>query len=245
MRQRLLFAAVLALFINGILISALLAQDPTADQRLTRVEDTIQVIRDYNDDFLSLVTWSLTTVVMLVALLLGFNWFQNQRSLRRELESLRAELRAFLESRVAEAEAPLREKLDEAVTDLEKKLKGISAHAVAPTQQSVSSLKYRVQNLEVAQLEGEYAKWVEKDVLANAARTAIELVALASDIGSEYQITGALDRLSVIISQIEKESRSLPSDVVVELERTLTKLSSEYSASKAGILQKAQRIHGS
>ncbi|NUF65207.1 hypothetical protein HUN35_19970, partial [Acinetobacter bereziniae] len=46
----------------------------------------IEVMKSYQDKFLSTVYWSLGTVAALVVFLAGFNWFTNNRSLEKESE---------------------------------------------------------------------------------------------------------------------------------------------------------------
>lgn len=69
------------------------------DFRLIRAE--LQVMRDYNDDFLNTIHWSLYTVLIVASLLIGANLFSSFRMADREREALKQELQGWLQGETA------------------------------------------------------------------------------------------------------------------------------------------------
>ena len=69
------------------------------DFRLIRAE--LQVMRDYNDDFLNTIHWSLYTVLIVAGLLIGANLFSSFRMADRERDALKQELQGWLQGETA------------------------------------------------------------------------------------------------------------------------------------------------
>ena len=59
---------------------------------IIRLKEQFSIVREYNDDFLTVILWSLGVLMTLTIVLLGFNWFQNSRAIRRDLDSIKTEL---------------------------------------------------------------------------------------------------------------------------------------------------------
>ena len=174
--------------------------------RLDRLEATVELIREYNDDFMSVVLWSLGAVVGLTILLAGFNSFQNNRMLQRELESVRSELKALIASQVSEAERPLAQRIDARLSEVESQLKKTVettvTKATAPLIGKVDDIGNRLGNIEFASHKAEFDHWLTKGVPSNACSKAAQLIDKAVDLHNEYDISQSLNLLSTALDAL-------------------------------------------
>jgi len=93
--------------------------------RLDRLEAALLVVRDYNDDFMSVIVWSLSSVCALYLLLVGFNWFQSVKIIKRDFLSLESDLRNTIKSRLDE----YCEQIDSRISGLHDSIGDVSKEA--------------------------------------------------------------------------------------------------------------------
>lgn len=205
--------------------------------------DQFQIIRDYNDDFMSIVIWSLSVVATLAVLLIGFNWFQNSRALRREFESLENELRSKLASIRIEFEAALTSKereSSEAINMLAEKLVKDRTESLV---RSINSALGRIRELEHKSLEREVAEWMEKKVGVNAVAYARELVEKSVILKDQWRISSALDALNAALTLVAEEQEELDVQSISEVEETIGKLPSTHKIASVAILARLTKMH--
>lgn len=64
--------------------------------KIAALESEVQVFREFTENFLSTVYFSLGTVIVVLFAMVGFGWYQNSRSYERDKEALRQQLEAAL-----------------------------------------------------------------------------------------------------------------------------------------------------
>ena len=241
---------VTSLFLAHVAASSLFgAQEPAPGdfaERLDKVETTLEVIREYNDDLLSIVSWSLGTLFATALLLVGFNWFQSNRLLRRDVESLRAELRSLVDARVAETESPLRERVEESIAshaEVTKKLVDdrISA-AIAPLKTRLGNHHGRLGAVEYNAEEAEVKLWLQKDVPSNACRGAARLVGKGVELGHDFFVSEALDLLENSLSLLQAKDGKLDSSDLKAVEAALDGVREEHAAAYKALSAKLHVI---
>ena len=217
--------------------------------RVERLETAIQLIKEYNDDFLAVILWSLATLSGLAALLVGFNWFQSNRLLRGEIESLRAELRGIIDSRLAEIEAPLRTSLDQAMAEQRKAtataVKTTVTAALSPLQNDLVFLQRRVGDLEYDSLEAGVKLWLREDVPTNACRSATDLLAKATELQNHWRIGDALDLLDKSLSALQAKAGKLEAIWLSQTEHALERVGDEHKSARNALSSKLQKIQAS
>ncbi len=191
---------------------------------------------------MSVVLWSLGAVVGLTILLAGFNWFQNNRMLQRELESVRSELKALIASQVSEAERPLAQRIDARLSEVESQLKKTVettvTKATAPLIGKVDDIGNRLGNIEFASHKAEFDHWLTKGVPSNACSKAAQLIDKAVDLHNEYDISQSLNLLSTALDALEASRDRLDALWARDLENALNRVGSNFSSTKIALLQR-------
>jgi hypothetical protein len=218
------------------------------EKRVDRIEAQLAIIRDYNDDFLSTVHWSLGVVSTMTLILLGFSWFSNFRILDREKEALRGELTTFLSLRLKELEASLDKKNLDELTLLRQKVgettKAAIASSLAPVEARLDGLRDQVLDLRFSEAKGEYQEWCRQKVLTNQCRAARRMLELAEEMRYGYYINEALDKLIESLKALALAGGRLEALDVSELSTALSVVPSSHSTMVAAVHQHLSRITG-
>lgn len=215
-------------------------------ERIDRLETSLQIVRDYNDDFLNVVLWSLTAVFGLAVFLVGASWFQSNRILRSEVEALRSELHGLVETRISEVESPLREKVAQAIEEQSKAIDSAASaaanRALVPLASSVHNLQQRLNELKYDALEAEVEKWLQKRVLSNALSAATKMVATGVSMDHQFFVDRALDRVDSILNDLLANSKKLDAMDANETERILQSLGDPHMTARNAILEKLRKL---
>lgn len=218
----------------------------TQQLEIMRLGEQLSVVREYNDDFIAVILWSLGVLLALTIVLLGFNWFQNSRAIKRELGSIKTEL----ESSIALLKQELKHEIDTELENLEKlldnKAEDTSQKAVDPLKRGLGKLEHKVLMLEYDALEVEVKNWKSQSVLSNALRSSADLIECAIKIGWDWKLSNAIDLMNEVFDQIEakgvKESR-IDSQDVVQTEAIVETCPSSHKSPRDGLLARLRALH--
>ena len=111
-------------------------------ERLKRVEDQFAIIRDYNDDFLAVIYWSLGIIGAMTVVLIGFNWFQNSKLQKREFDSLKNKMIEMIRSQLNELSSTIDAKLAKLDNEINKRVENIAKSEIRDIKQVLLIHKY-------------------------------------------------------------------------------------------------------
>lgn len=218
----------------------------TQQLEIIRLGEQLSVVREYNDDFIAVILWSLGVLLALTIVLLGFNWFQNSRAIKRELGSIKIELESAMALSKQELKHEIETELEELEELLDEKAEDTSQKAVAPLIRSLNMLKHKVLMLEYDALEAEVKRWKSKSVLSNALRTSAELIACAIKIGWDWKLSNAIDLMNEVFDSIDakgvKDSRIDAQDVV-DTEAIVETCPSSHKSLRDALLARLRALH--
>jgi chromosome segregation ATPase len=223
-----------------------LPSTPTEELQVLKAQ--IATTQQYQEQFVSMVQWSLGAVLAMALGLAAFNWYSSKVSYERDIASLRqenkalhAELSALIKIETEASAKRLIESLSERQADiqaavakaLESKLAKHSAD-ISQLNSKILELRYTLTELEAEDAEGEkrYAWAIYKycDLLDISVKN-------ASD---HYQVGEILD---VIGKLLENPATSLSADDVTHAVEALKRLPQRYQAAAQNLIPRINRAH--
>jgi septal ring factor EnvC (AmiA/AmiB activator) len=168
---------------------------PDPNEEIKTLKTEVQVMRDYNDDFLSTVHWTLTIVAAIVLALISFSWFVNFKMAGRERETLKAELSASLQEDLARQVLQIQSQIPQqvqaaiqlATAQLEMKLLQLG--------NDIKDLEHQFRHAKCDLLKQEAKDWESQGILANAVGAYARMGIMASELKYEPTVNEALESI--------------------------------------------------
>ncbi|MFV5661065.1 hypothetical protein VXR58_12760 [Acinetobacter pittii] len=161
----------------------------TANTQIEVLKAQVEVMKNYQDKFLSTVYWSLGGVFGIVVLLVGYNWFTNFKNQEKELQGLKDYISQELNNRKRELVSSVNEKITEKISSENRKL----IIEIIHTQHKVLLL--------------EFSDFKNRKIYANCIRRIGDIVTLNKDTPFEYRFKDAIDSLVDILELTLKEGK--------------------------------------
>jgi hypothetical protein len=216
--------------------------------RVIQVENQLSIIRDYNDDFMSVILWSLGTVAGIALILIGFNWFQSTRTLKAEFGALKEEFMASLNKTSEEQNT----KLNSKISGIEKEIASVSAKVVDEklntVRGNISWLSSEIRELQYKNIESAVKYWQERSVPANAVTHSGDLISCAIRMDNEipdneWRISDAVDILQKSLDLLIEEKARLDTQELTDLEAIVNQLPKAHKTARAVLLSRLQEMH--
>lgn len=192
-----------------------------ANLQIEVLKAQVEVMKSYQDKFLSTVYWSLGTVAALVVFLAGFNWFTNNRNAEKESalhkEMITNELNS-IKNNIGQQISDLKQNF---LIDIRTELDSLGNQLLESNELSRNELELKLSTKfhnQINQLKDvqkvmqrelwfiEYDKWMNKGVFANAMHVAADLLAHSED-ESEYITNKAFDKINETLDAMRKGDR--------------------------------------
>lgn len=207
-----------------------------ANLQIEVLKAQVEVMKSYQDKFLSTVYWSLGTVAALVVFLAGFNWFTNNRNAEKEsalhkqmitneLSTIQNDLKKLISESLLENKKNqlahlenLKENLRQSIQrDFERKLRSINKEVISLKRESIKE---------------RYSEALEKRVYSNAIRATCELLNLSlDDYDFQSNTSDALSMIETTLKKVKEEGRiaTIKPQVIAELTTSLTPFEDKHS----------------
>jgi hypothetical protein len=211
------------------------------------------IIREYQQDLLTTVYWSLGGLGVIAGLLLGFGWFANFRIYERDKAALRQDILGVLREEVAKEHTMIAAALSKSDEHLRSRLDEISAAASEAAESAAKSVEGRLQmlrehidrrltdiELDVTELEAD--QWAAQKVFTNELRAAVKMVRLAQKLDQEWQISRGLDRVHQSLKSGADPDADLSRSVVAMLDSLPPSYSTEVDTLKSAVKSARSRI---
>ncbi|WP_180115703.1 hypothetical protein [Acinetobacter sp. YH12140] len=177
------------------------------------LKSQVDVMKSYQDKFLSTVYWSLGTVAALVVFLAGFNWFTNNRNAEKESslhkEMISNELNNItntLNNKFLDHLSENKVKQDAAIENLKNDLENLFArdlnNKLRPIDRDLKKIKRQL-------YESQYNEYMEKKYYSNALVVVCNLLDLSvDDYDFQSNTTDALAKVETTL-KVAKENHHL------------------------------------
>lgn len=219
-----------------------------ATEELQVLKAQLETIQDYQDQFVSMVQWSLGAVLAMALGLAAFNWYSSKASYERDIASLRQEnkaLHAELSAMIkAEADASAK-RLVEALSERQKEIQVAVGKSLDPKLQKHSSdiedLVSDVLELQYERTEQNAKEAVRDERYAWAIYEYCNLLDLSVKNHSDhYQVGDILDEIQKLLGN---PKTSLSADDVTHATESLKRLPQRYQAAAQNLIPKINQAH--
>ncbi|QHH95414.1 hypothetical protein FPL18_17035 [Acinetobacter gyllenbergii] len=187
-----------------------------ANLQIEILKAQVEVMKSYQDKFLSTVYWSLGGVLGIVVLLIGYNWFTNFKNQEKEVQTLKSYVEQELSSKKTDLEAGVKPQIQSILTTENNKL-----------WKEIHDLRYY-------QILAEFNDRKQRGIYATCIRNINEMMTVSKNLSYQFRIHRILDSLIEILEIIHKEKKKyiLSSDIVSIIQDTLNMVGDEYGAIK-------------
>lgn len=193
-----------------------------ANLQIEVLKAQVEVMKSYQDKFLSTVYWSLGTVAALVVFLAGFNWFTNNRNAEKEatlhkemitneFNSIKnnigqqiSDLKQEFQNDLTLQLASIKDRQQESNVTIQKELE---MKLDTQFNRELGGMKNEQREMKRDLLVLEYNSWIASKVFSNAFRVAVNLLELSENDYAHW--TGfAFDKINKALKGA-KESNSM------------------------------------
>lgn len=183
----------------------------------------VEVMKSYQDKFLSTVYWSLGTVAALVVFLAGFNWFTSNRNAEKEAvlhkEMISNELNSIknsIDQQILDLKEDFKNELNNDVKNIKVMQSENNANLKSELEAKISKkyddnffeIQRDYKSIERDLLLLKYSFLMEKERFSTALRTATQLLKLSEN-DHEYWVSNAFEKIQDSLKAIIKSSNSV------------------------------------
>jgi len=208
-----------------------------ANTQIEVLKAQVDVMKSYQDNFLSTVYWSLGGVVSIVFILVGYNWLTNFKSQEKEIQLLKD----LISKEVLMAKQNLVKEIDDSKKESFENLLGSindeTKKRIQPIEIKIRDLFKNVNGNKYSLLIIEYEKWISKKVYGNAVITSLELIEISLAIGYDYYIEESLEKLIQVLEKgiNEKDKATIDVNATKAISEVLSKLNNHHDSIKLKI----------
>lgn len=240
-----LLIIIVVFFIDPLLSQEIVSSDSVhADELLLR---EIEVMKQYDQDLLETVYWSLGALLTIAVLLIGFGWFANFKVYERDKESIRRDLNSFIQSEFKSIQNSVESKIKSEFESVESKISELSLSVfdenikdvnglIGNNSRNIDSIKTDIVKFKYELLEIEAKSYQEKGSLTNAFRSQSRIIPIVLNTSYSWQVSFTLDKMqSLLVEMIEKKEVYLDADDIHAVTKILDSIEDEHEITVRGI----------
>lgn len=213
-----------------------------ANLQIEVLKAQVEVMKSYQDKFLSTVYWSLGGVFGIVILLVGYNWFTNFKDQEKEIQYFKNLILTTLEASKKEliGELNLRKKelIEDVVNEVNlkidselKKLKSNLTNDIEAIKRSLKSYNSDGELLLMEVWELQYEKWLLKKNYLLTTTIAVKLLSKAHSMQRHYRVNIYLELLVSSLKNLKENStNTLSVDDISLITKCIKNLGDEHES---------------
>lgn len=145
------------------------------NEQIAVLKAQVELMKEYHERILDTVYWSLGALGGVIFIVLGLGWYNNKRN----VDGLKQDIKTSLHKEL------LTELRESAKVEIEK-IKSNEFRNIEEMKLGLQKMKFNLMELEVKQ-------WKAKEVYSNQLSTALDLIKVAIEMKSEYNILRSLE----------------------------------------------------
>jgi hypothetical protein len=227
----LFFLAVVTVDVAGQSPTPSATSSPTLNAEAV-LNHAIELTGQLDQRLLATVYWCLGTLVAVLVILVGYNWFTNFRAYQREGIALRQQIASDIATLSNQLKIQVQENLESLNKDLTQKAtdstKESRSQLRAFVQSELSSLKSEIGELQATALANERDDWLRKGVHSNALRAQMAYLQHVRKMDADWRFQQGLDMLESIFKGFRESNSPKPSaSDLAEITAFLKKIENE------------------
>lgn len=212
-----------------------------ANTQIEVLKAQVEVMKSYQDNFLTTVYWSLGGVFSIVILLVGYNWFTNFKNQEKETQYFKDLILTTLNASKKELIGELNLGKNELIADIlkqtnikidyeNKKLRGDVTKDLDGLKNSLNKYHSDCEFISLEVLELQYEKWLAKPNYLLTTSIAVKLIKKAYSLNQNYRVTLYLDFLLTSLKSLKSSLHTLSVEKISLVTNCIKDLEDEHEA---------------
>jgi hypothetical protein len=222
---------------------------PGEEREVAVLRAQLETIEAYQDQFLSVVLWSLGAVIAMSLGLAAFNWFANKVSYERDIQAIKQENQAVISVLEAQLKSEIGQESQKIVSEIGAREESIKSAIIKELSKKIDTQASTISKQAKAILDLQFDS-VERDAEDSVAKKSYEwaiyrycdlLNISVKNESLSYEAGDILDKISEIL---DKPGVSLSSDNVTKAIETFNNLPPSHHTAAQNLIPKIKRAHG-
>jgi hypothetical protein len=212
-----------------------------ANTQIEVLKAQVEVMKSYQDNFLTTVYWSLGGVFSIVILLVGYNWFTNFKNQEKETQYFKDLILTTLNASKKELIGELNVGKNELIAEIlkqtnikidyeNKKIRGDVAKDLDGLKYNLNSYHSESKFISIEVLELQYEKWLAKPNYLLTTSIAVKLIEKAHSLKQNYRVTLYLEFLVTSLKSLKSSLHTLSVDKISIVTKCIKNLEDEHEA---------------
>jgi hypothetical protein len=222
---------------------------PSEDNEVILLKAQITSMENHQSQLISIVLWSLSSVIAMALGLAAFNWYTSKVSYEREIQAISQESNAKYQDLHSQLISIIDKQSETLLSELSSKEEGIKNLVIMKLEERfvkqvsmIDKNRHRIVNLEFVSKNQLAEEAMNKGRLEWGIHQYCDLMAISVEQRSDtFQVGDILDKIS---KALDAPDISLSSDQVNRITAALRKLPENYKSAVENLIPKVNKAHG-